>query len=194
MSMSEFEKYKGLFAEGGDFDIPATANVGLAFKPSKDSAVLFDIQQIWYSDVAAVGNPIKPLTDGSCIPGPTGGTGAGCLGGSSGAGFGWDDITVYKLGYQFHSSPDWLWRVGYSYNTQPIPESEVLFNILAPGVQQHHITFGFTNQLSKTSEWTFSAMYSPETKVSGTSPFDPAQTIELKMHQFDIGAAYSWKF
>jgi long-chain fatty acid transport protein len=70
----------------------------------------------------------------------------------------------------------------------------VLFNILAPGVQQHHITFGFTNQLSKSSEWTFSAMYSPETKVSGTSPFDPAQTIELKMHQFDIGAAYSWKF
>lgn len=35
IAMSEFDKYKGLFAEQGDFDIPATANAGIAWKPPR---------------------------------------------------------------------------------------------------------------------------------------------------------------
>lgn len=184
INMSEFDKYKGLFAEQGDFDIPATANVGLAWKTSKTSVLTFEIQKIWYSKVKSVGNPMLPnLAPGS-------------LGTSDGPGFGWDDVDVYRLGYQWQTSPDMTWRVGYIDNSQPIPSTEVVFNILAPAVQEQHITFGLTKQMAKNSEFTFAAMYSPEEKVSGPNPLEApgAQTIELKMKQYELGVAWGWKF
>ena len=194
-SMGEFSKYKGLFAEEGGFDIPSTWTVGLAWKTSPQTDLTFDIQRINYTDVKSVSNPFSKLnTCGAVGPGsPT------CLGGSDGIGFGWEDITIYKLGYQWKSSPDWTWRVGYSQNDQPIPSSEVLFNILAPGVMKKHFTFGFTTQISQTSELNFSAMIAPEEKVSGSpssgSVFaDPGQTVELKMQQYEIAASWGWKF
>lgn len=192
IKMSEFDDYKGLFAENGDFDIPATATVGLAFRPSSASVIVFDVQKIWYSKVNAVGNRFANIN--TCAPGPTGGTGSGCLGASNGAGFGWDDMTIYKLGYEWQSSPAWTWRVGYSKGDQPIPSSEVLFNILAPAVIEQHFTFGFTTQLSKASEFSLALMYAPEETVRGRSPFDPGQTIELTMKQYELAANWGWKF
>lgn len=192
IKMSEFDDYKGLFAQGGDFDIPATATVGVAFRPSASSVIVFDVQKIWYSRVSAVGNPFANLN--SCAPGPTGGTGSGCLGSANGAGFGWDDMTIFKLGYEWQSSPEWTWRVGYSKTNQPIPSSEVLFNILAPAVIEQHFTFGFTTHTSKTGEFSLAVMYAPEETVRGRSPFDPAQTIELTMKQFELSANWGWKF
>ena len=194
IDMGEFDKYAGLFAEKGDFDIPSNYTVGVAWNIGNDRVFVFDIQQINYEDVAAVSNPIKPLTDGSCIPGPTGGTGSGCLGGSAGAGFGWRDMTVYKLGYEWDSSDAWTWRVGYSKTDQPIPESEMLFNILAPGVVEDHITFGFTKDLGNDNDFNFAFMYAPSVSVSGTSPFDSTQTIEIEMEQYELAFSYSKSF
>ena len=182
INMSEFDKYKGLFAEQGDFDIPATASIGLAWKTSATSVLTFDVQRIWYSKVKSVGNPMLPnLT-------------TAFLGDSGGAGFGWDDVDVYRLGYQWESSPGMTWRVGYIDNSQPIASSEVVFNILAPAVQEQHFTFGLTKQMAKNSEFTFAAMYSPEEKVSGENPLSPGQNIELKMKQYELGVAWGWKF
>lgn len=192
IAMGEFSKYKGLFAENGDFDIPSTWTVGLAWKTTPQSDLTFDIQRINYTDVKSVSNPFRRLD--TCA-----GTGPTCLGGSDGIGFGWQDITIYKLGYQWKSSADWTWRVGYSQNDQPIPSSEVLFNILAPGVMKKHFTFGFTTQMSQTSELNFSAMIAPEEKVSGSPSSGsiagaPGQTVELKMQQYEVGASWGWKF
>ena len=195
IDMSEFDKYAGLFAEGGDFDIPSTWTLGLAWHISDSRVFLVDVQQINYSDVAAVSNPIAPLTDpSSCTPGPTGGTGAGCLGGANGAGFGWEDMTVVKLGYEWQTDDTWTWRLGYSFGDQPIPESEVLFNIIAPGVMEDHYTFGFTRALDSNSDFNFALMYAPSVSVSGTNTFDPAQIIKLEMDQYELAASYSKRF
>ena len=182
ISMDDFDKYSGLFAEQGGFDIPSNVTVGLAWDTSDRSTLVFDIQNIRYSDVNAVGNPLLPnfMTAG--------------LGADDGPGFGWRNMTIAKLGYQWQTSNDWTWRVGYSYGKQPIPDSEVLFNILAPGVMEQHVTFGFTHNLSRTSELNFAGMYAPSKTVSGTNPFAPDQTIELKMHQFELEFSYAWKF
>ncbi|MCW8986450.1 MAG: outer membrane protein transport protein [Gammaproteobacteria bacterium] len=199
MNMSKFDKYSGLFAEGGDFDIPSTWTLGLAWDIDSKSTLAFDIQQINYSDVAAVSNPLAPLAT-SCTPGaPTvGGTGAGCLGGSNGAGFGYEDITVYKLGYQWAADEDWTWRVGVSLTEQPIPNSEVLFNIVAPAVMETHLTGGFTMKTGKDSEFTLAAMYAPKSSVSGTvdttSIGGGVDNITIEMTQLEIEASWAWKF
>ncbi|ACL73282.1 SalD [Thioalkalivibrio sulfidiphilus HL-EbGr7] len=184
----EFSKYDNLFAEQGDFDIPANVTVGLAWDVSPSSTLFFDIQHIWYSDVKSIGNPMLPAL-GICLN-----TGNQCLGDDNGPGFGWKDMTIYKLGYQWQTSPDMTWRVGYSYGKQPIRDSEVLLNILAPGIIEHHLTAGFTRQMGPRNELNFAAMYAPTKKVSGENPLFPMQDIELKMYQFDLELSYAWKF
>ena len=206
ISMSEFDEYSGLFAEGGDFDIPASLGLGLAWDTSEKSKLLVDVQVIYYSDVAAIANPMSNLTGGQCLDPlnavlsgsaanmPSAGSGEGCLGGAYGAGFGWNDMTILKLGYQWEAN-DIIWRAGLSHGDQPIPDSEVLFNVLAPGVIETHLTFGFTMPLGADSEFSFSGMYAPSNSVSGPNPLDGgATTIELEMDQFELQGTYSMKF
>ena len=189
IAMSEFDDYAGLYAEQGDFDIPATASLGLAWKTSKSSTLVFDIQQIFYSDVPAVGNSISNLLTGC----PPNSGAANCLGGSNGAGFGWDDMTIVKIGYEWNMN-DITWRAGISNGDQPIPESEVLFNILAPAVIETHLTFGFTMPIDSESEFTFAGMYALNNDISGPNPLDPGQTITLEMDQFEVQGTYTMKF
>ena len=103
-------------------------------------------------------------------------------------------MTIVKLGYQWDTSGGWTWRAGISQGKQPIPSSEVMFNILAPAVMEKHLTFGFTKQVDSKSEINFAFMYAPEAKQSGENPLDPAQNIELKMKQYQLGATWGAKF
>ena len=87
------------------------------------------------------------------------------------------------------------WRVGYSHSDQPIPESETLFNILAPAVIQDTVTAGMTMPVGKNQEFNLSLMYALEEKVKGPNPFDGgATTIEIEMSQIDIQAGWAWMF
>jgi len=188
MSMTEFSDYSDLFAEAGGFDMPSTWTAGIALKPNDQLALMFDVQGIKYSDVASVSNPIDGLLNGSCQADVK-----YCLGGKKGAGFGWDDMTVYKLGASWKYSDTWTWRAGYSFTEQPIPKDQMTFNILAPGVMEQHVTVGFTQLLEGGNEVNLSLMYAPEKKISGPQNFDPTQTVELKMKQIELELSYSWK-
>ena len=189
MSMSEFDDYADLFAEAGDFDMPSTWQVGIAFRPNDAWTLMFDVQEIKYSDVPAVSNGIAGLTEGKCQFVSV----EYCLGGNEGAGFGWDDMTVYKLGASWDYSDTWTWRAGFSTTDQPIPESEMTFNILAPGVMEEHFTVGFTQKLDNGNEVNLSFMYAPEVEVKGPQNFDPSQQVTLKMKQVELELSYSWK-
>lgn len=182
MSMSSFDKYKGLFAGQGNFDIPSTWTVGAAWKLNPQNSFVFDVQRINYSEVNAVANPFIPNIQTSK------------LGNSDGAGFGWKDMTIYKIGYQVVTSPAWTWRVGYSHGKQPIPDSEVLFNILAPAVIQDHYTAGFTWAVNPKNDFDMAVAYMPSHSVSGANPMYPGQNIELKMYEYQIEANWGMKF
>ena len=191
--MTEFDKYADLFAERGGMDIPSDFKVGVTFKTTETVDLSFDIEHIWYSDVDSVHNGIALLFN--C---PTAGVGgmelSNCLGGSNGGGFGWEDMTVYKLGLRYRAGEDWTWRLGYSYGEQPIPVSEMSFNILAPGVMEHHVTAGFTLERTKGRQFNMSFMYAPNVDQTGPQNFDPSQTVTFEMYQWEVEASYSWRF
>lgn len=191
--MDEFDDYSDLFAEDGDFDIPPSLWVGFAAHPTKSITVLFDFQRIWYEDVEAVSNPIQNLF--ACPTAGAGGTDIeSCLGGDNGGGFGWRDVDVYKIGVQWEKSQHDIFRFGYSHANQPIRSSQVLFNILAPGVIEDHITAGYTRTLNNGSEISVEAMHALHHSVKGPNPFDPTQQIRLKMNQFEVGVSWSKNF
>jgi long-chain fatty acid transport protein len=189
MSMSEFDDYSDLFAEAGGFDIPSSIKGGLSWVASDALRVNFDVEHTTYSDIKSIANPMLNMF--GCPLLPFGGTDTeACLGGSRGAGFGWEDMTTYKIGFEWASDENNTWRFGYSYGEQPIQAADVLFNILAPGVMEQHFTFGLTHRPDRGGEWNFSFMYAPEKSVTGLSLFDQTQEIELKMSQLEFEVSY----
>jgi long-chain fatty acid transport protein len=189
VKMDEFDKYAGLFANGGNFDIPVTYTLGIAIEVGSSGMIVADIQEIKYSGVATVSNPISNLFL-FCNPGDA----SGCLGGTNGAGFGWEDMTVYKIGYQVDVGSN-TFRVGYSHADQPIPESEVFFNVLAPAVIEDHITLGWTMRVGDNQEFNIAGMFAPSNSVKGNNPLDGGSTqIEIEMSQWEVQAGWAWRY
>jgi long-chain fatty acid transport protein len=193
--MQAFDKYKGLFAEQGDFDMPENYSVGIAVKATPKLTVLADYRRINYNDVPSVGNPSANVVQ--CA----GGNQAYCLGGASGAGFGWQNVNAYKLGFEYQHSGEITLRAGYSHNDNPIGAQDVTFNILAPGVIEDHVTLGFTYKTKSGGELTMAYMHGFNNSVTGSSLFNnfvgPGQSAgseTIKMYQDSIGIAYGWKF
>ncbi len=190
--MSEFDSYAGLFAENGDFDIPSWYGIGIAFSPNEDLTLMADYKRINYSEVNAINNPMLPQ---NLFPGfvdqtgnPQANPNFTPLGSENAAGFGWEDMNVFKVALEYGGVDGWDFRLGYSYGQQPIPDSEVLFNILAPGVVEHHIALGFSRDLGEKSQLHFSLNYVPENTLSGANPLEAPgqQSIELSMSQLDF--------
>jgi long-chain fatty acid transport protein len=191
MSMSDFGDYSDLFAEGGGFDMPSTWTIGIAVHPTDELALMFDVQEINYSDVDAVSNPVQNVFN--CPVFNPSGSLEYCLGGNKGPGFGWEDMTVYKLGAAWDVTDDWTVRFGYSTTDQPIPKDQMTFNILAPGVMEDHWTVGFTKDRPGGNQWSLSFMYAPEISIRGPQNFDLRQSVELSMKQYELEIGYSWK-
>lgn len=184
--MGKFSDYKGLFAEKGDFDIPENYGIGIAVKATPQLTIAADIQQINYGAIDAVSNKVDCFFAGMCQ-----------LGANNGPGFGWSDMTVFKLGLSYAYSQNLTLRGGFSTTNQPISKSQTLFNMLAPGVIENHLTLGATWATSPTSEWTVSYMHGFSKKVNGSSSISAgfgSGNANLKMYQDSLGIAYGMKF
>jgi long-chain fatty acid transport protein len=201
--MQEFDQYQGLFAEQGDFDIPANFGVGIAIKATPKTTIAFDVQRILYGDVASIANK-GPTADqffnalASVLAGG-GYAGAGQLGTDNGWGFGWEDITVYKLGVNYQYNNQWTFRGGLNYGENPIDPDQNLFNILAPGVVEKHVTVGFTYSPTDYNEISMTYMHAFEETQSytyqGTGGFAPfSYDTEIGMDQNALEISYAMKF
>jgi long-chain fatty acid transport protein len=177
MHMSNFDKYRGLLANQGDFDVPATVQAGIAVDVRPNLTFLADYKRIWYSSVASVGDPT---------------TTPALFGASNGPGFGVQDVNMVKVGLEWHQSPKLTLRAGYSYNSEPITSRDVDLNIMTLGVVQHHITGGLKYDVTQNLGLELAAMYAPRASVTGTELGNPSRTVEIDNSEFEItlGAVY----
>ena len=188
--MTEFDDYDELFAEDGKFDIPANFTVGLTYKPTTDLSLSFDFQRIYYEGVKSISNdgPVFVPGVGPGIP-----PGGGLLGTDDGLGFGWENINVYRIAVDYRYNTQWNFRAGYAYNDQPIPDDQLLFNILAPATPRMHATVGFTYRPGNNKERNFSYMHAIEEKVSSDQTAFGVPG-EIKMFQNAVDLSYSYLF
>lgn len=227
--MTKFDKYRGLFAEQGDFDIPEHYGVGITLKPTNNLIVSAEVTRINYAKVASIGNPgpgvaknlsgedvvrsttasppgsgavnnqnnqtngIPSVLDGK-TNGSTGGNNSSALetGNDQGMGFGWDNMTVYKLGVQYGLNKRWQLRAGYNYSKSPVADNQLTFNVLAPAVVEKHYSAGFTYKHSEELEITGTYVYAePASQTSG-----PYQNVvgaaTANMHQNLFAVSLGW--
>jgi len=194
IDMEELDDYQGLFADKGDFDVAENYGIGIAFKATDALLLGFDIQQINYSGVDSISNSLQsgPNNSGGDMFNP-----ANYLGTSNGSGFGWNDMTVYKLGGEYQWNKDLTLRAGYSHADQPIDKDQTMFNILAPAVIEDHATIGMTYTLPHGSQISMFYMHAFENSVSGNNSIPDAfggGEADIKMSQNAYGIAYGWSF
>lgn len=180
-----FDKYAGLFAERGGFDVPASWGGGISVKAGEKLTLGADFKRIEYSDVKAVGSPIAPLFAGQPF------------GADQGPGFGWRDIDVIKLGAVYKASDRLTLRAGYGHAQNPVPESQTFLNILAPGVVTDHITAGATVGLGSAAEVTGYVMHAPRQTVRGSGSI-PAMygegEADVHLSETAVGLSLGLKF
>ncbi|MBS1130468.1 MAG: Membrane protein involved in aromatic hydrocarbon degradation [Proteobacteria bacterium] len=177
---SNLDKYKGLFAEDGGFDIPANYGLGLAWKATSALTLAADWQRIEYSDIKSVGGALNNNLFGS----------------ANGPGFGWKDVDVIKLGVVYDVS-DWTLRAGYSHASQPIPKDQTFLNILAPGVIQDHVSLGATWRQGKSGELSLAYTHGFKKTVNGSGSIPAGYgggEANIHLAEDILGIAYGWKF
>jgi long-chain fatty acid transport protein len=191
--MGKFSNYSGLFAEQGGFDIPSKYGIGIAVKAQPETTIAFDIERINYQDVPSVGSPFIGLQNGS-PPGTL-------FGADNGPGFGWQNINVYKFGVSHAYNQNFTLRAGYDHCDQPIPQSQTLLNIMAPGVVQDHLSLGGTWTLADKSEITVAYVHAFKKTVNGSGSVPTTGgggggfgggEMNLTMSEDSIGIAYGW--
>jgi long-chain fatty acid transport protein len=180
-----FDKYAGLFAGRGNFDVPASWGFGLSVKPTDKLAIGADYKRIEYSGVQSVGNPIGQLFAG--IP----------FGADNGPGFGWRDIDVIKFGAVYKADDTLTLRAGYGRSDNPVPASETFLNMLAPGVVTDHFTAGATLRVKEGLELTGYVMHAPRKTVRGVDsipmPYG-AGDADIHLAETAVGLSFGFVF
>jgi long-chain fatty acid transport protein len=184
--MGRFEKYSGLFADGGAFDIPETYGLGIAVRPIRALTIGLDWQRILYADVPAVGDTGDSLFAG--VP----------LGASDGPGFGWRNISVFKLGGGYTVTDSFTVRAGVSKSQQPVPASQTFLNILAPGVIETHLTAGGSWKLANRNKVSVAWLHAFKKTVNGAGSIPPAfgggeANISLEEDSLAISFSHGFK-
>lgn len=187
--MSKFDKYSGLFAEQGGFDIPSMITAGFSVQSTPKTTFAVDIARTNYTDVKSISNPNNTSTGVQ-------------LGTDNGAGFGWSDQNVIKLGMKHKWNERLTLLGGFNHGKSPIDSSQTAFNILATATVETHLTLGLDWKLAKGNNITVQYMHAFENEIKGdgvpTSPgsfTDQAGTVaDIDMEQDSIGISYTRNF
>lgn len=202
--MTKFDKYRDLFAEQGSFDIPEHFALGAAISVTKKITIAADYQKIKYSDIKSIGNQGPDASDPinffpSGCQNEVGGGNTCLLGRDDGMGFGWEDQNIYKIGINYDYDSQWSFRVGYNYAESPIQDDQVLFNFMAPAVNEHHATFGMSYRPSKNMEWSMNYMHAFKNTIKGPTALGPTaglpvngENASIDMYINSLGVSFAY--
>lgn len=181
--MSEFDDYAGLFADQGDLDIAPTLTLGVAMPIAEDTILAIDYHHIDYEAVGTVSNSTSLVLTG------------GQFGDTNGPGFGWNSISVIKVGVEMKTASDMTWRGGINVGESPLDDAEFSTAFLVPATVTTHLTVGFTKQLDANTE--LSGVFVHTLNEAASADFSPAfggGTIEAEMEQNFLEVSYGMLF
>jgi len=181
--MQEFDKYKGLFAEGS-FDIPANYSIGAALRPNDKWIIAVDIQRIAFKEVRSLGNSVQNSL----------GPDAPLLGSSSGSAFGWDrDQTNYRFGLTYLASKELTLRAGYAYGKRANDNDvqATTLSILTPNPEEQ-FSFGLSWKTEQGNQLHVGYERFVKETYSGPSALFPGARESVTPYVNVLHVAYTW--
>ena len=186
ISMSKMSKYAGLFPNQGELDLPENYSLGIAWQATQALKLALDYEVINYSGASGIGNPFVVNNQGQLT--------SGMFGASNGSGFGWQDISVWKLGAEYQYNDRWTIRAGWNHSQNPVQDSALMLNELAPGVITDHITLGASYITNSGNEWTVAYVHAFNATQTAAIPMGFGGGVaSTSMYQDTLGIAYAWR-
>ena len=180
VGMDPFAGYHGVFSDQGDFDIPASASVGMSYALTPVFGIDLGVQRVMYSS-------IKPFTSSS-LPRSF----LALLGDGASPVFAWRDLTVYSVGWTVHNTDVGNLEFRYTTRQQPMPTSSLLEHALESDVSNDMVSVGWSRAVGENSHMSFAASYA-------SSPYYLMMPVEhardaSTTSQIEFEALYSVRF
>lgn len=147
VGMGTFSSYRGVFADRGDFDIPASASATLTYALTPSLSADIGVQRVSYST-------IRPFTSSNL---PT--RFLALLGDGSSPEFAWRDLNVYSVGWTLHNDDVGSLQLRYTTRQQPVPTSKLLENALASATDNDMVSLGWSRPFGDSAKLSVMASY-----------------------------------
>jgi hypothetical protein len=181
IAMSPLDNYRGVFAEPGKFDIPASANIGLRYALTPSFGIDLGAERIRYSG-------ITPFTSAAL---PT--RFLALLGDGASPSFRWQDLDVYSVGWSYRSRGAGEFRMQMSTRQQPEPTSPLLASVLEPYMAERTYSLGWARTVGRGSYFNILATYASSAYFLGLLPAEHADSA-ANASRFEFQALWATRF
>lgn len=152
VGMGTFDRYRGVFSDRADFDVPASVTAMLSYALTPSFSLDAGVQRIDYS-------AIRPFAS-SALPRRF----LALLGDSSSPVFAWKDLDVYSLGWTLRNEALGNVQLRYTTRQQPVPTSKLLENALSSATANDMVSLGWSRSVGRNAKFSMMASYA-------TSPY-----------------------
>jgi len=135
-------------SQGVNLDLPMVISFGTAWSGFENFVFSTDIRYYDYANADGFGA-------------------SGFRGDGSVSGLGWESIFAVATGVQYAVSEDLFLRAGYTFNENPIPQSQAFVNVGSPLYYQHEVHLGASYRLTKNLWLNLAYTYYLESDLSG---------------------------
>ena len=178
VNMDSLATYRGIYAEPGTFDIPASANLGLGLAVTPWMQLTVGVERVMYSQ-------ILPFTS-SALPSRF----LALLSSSASPVFAWQDLDVYSIGGQWHDAQFGDLSLRYSTRNQPLPTSPLLQQAM-PEISPRNVEIGYAHGLGQNSTLRLMAAYVPNEFIPG---IPQSYSLTKGGNQIEWGALWMTSF
>ncbi|MEO7916632.1 MAG: hypothetical protein ABIR16_03230 [Dokdonella sp.] len=160
VDMDAFNTYRGVYADAGDFDIPAQTSFGASYALTPNFSTDLGIDRLNYSDIkpfTSNGLPLRFLA---------------LLGDGLSPNFAWQDLTVYSAGWSWRNSVLGELRFRYTTRQQPLPTSALLAQALQDDISRYSLSMGWSRAAGKKSRISLLANYASAPYLVGAPSYN----------------------
>jgi len=135
--------------------LPQILSWGVAYKGIEKTILDVDLRYFDYANTALFGDAGPP----------------------DGSGLGWKSVFAAAVGGQYQASEKLTLRMGYLFNTNPIPEPRTLLNVQLPAISQHTLTFGAGYKLTPDIGLNVAYMHAFRNSIQGSILEIPGSSV-----------------
>jgi long-subunit fatty acid transport protein len=180
VNMDALNSLRGVYTDPGQFDIPASASVGVSYALTPSLSFDVGAQRVKYSEVTPFTSPALPRRFLALL-----GSGASPV-------FAWQDLTVYSAGWTWRDDAFGNLELRYTTRQQPSPTSALLSNALDSNPADHTVAVGYSRSTGQQATLRLQAIYSSAPYFLGVPSYRSSERVTG--NQVEYEAAWSWRF
>ena len=180
VDMDEFNSYRGVYADAGDFDIPTQSSFGVSYAVTPTFTADLGVDRLNYSEIkpfTSNGLPLRFLA---------------LLGDGLSPNFAWQDLTVYSAGWSWRNSALGELRFRYTTRQQPLPTSALLSQALQDNISRYAVSMGWSRPTGRQSRISLLTNYASAPYLVGAPSYN--SQIGKQPNRLEFQALWSLAF